>query len=92
MYLEQESDQVNKSEFSPDETRNLKANKVYYEKRIFPVPRTVDPSGKVFMGAHFRLTQDNGKAMRMHIHDATAVDGKVYIGYLGPHPPSRRTN
>ncbi len=43
------------------------------------------------MGAHFRLSHDNGKAMRMHVYDAVDVDGKIYIGYIGEHLPSRLT-
>jgi hypothetical protein len=40
------------------------------------------------MGAHFKITQHGLISPRMHYHDATVVDGLVYVGYLGRHLPT----
>ena len=91
-YIRDRSTSVTPAQYANDETSNVRNTPKFSKPRIFPVPEVVSPDCRIFMGAHFRLTQDNGKAMRMHLHDATAVDGKVYIGYLGPHLPSRMTS
>ncbi|MBN9613376.1 MAG: hypothetical protein J0H64_07955, partial [Actinobacteria bacterium] len=91
-YVAEFTTQITHNEFAPDETKKLKETQKFYQPRMLPVPTSVDPAGKVFMGAHFRLSQDNGKAMRMHVHDATKQDGIVYIGYIGQHLPSSKTS
>lgn len=91
-YVEKFTTQIAQGEFSADETKSVKENPKYRNPRMLPVPTSVDASGRVFMGAHFRLSQDNGKAMRMHVYDASASDGRVYVGYIGQHLPSRMTS
>ncbi len=91
-YVEKFTTQIAQGEFSPDETKSVKENPKYRGPRTLPVPTSVDPSGRAFMGAHFRLSQDNGKAMRMHVLDATGIDGKIYVGYIGQHLPSRMSS
>lgn len=91
-YVRDHSTKVTQGEFAPRETKALQNDQKYRQARIFPVPAAVDPAEKVFMGAHFRLTQDSGKAVRMHLHDGTDQTGCVYIGYIGAHLRSRRTN
>ncbi|SMF05087.1 hypothetical protein L603_001600000240 [Cellulosimicrobium cellulans J34] len=56
------------------------------------VPRSVDATGSVFMGAHFKIAQSGTIWPRMHYHDAVDVDGHIYVGYLGPHLPTQKTN
>lgn len=80
------------NEFAPDETNSVKRTKKFAEPRTLPVPTEVDPGGKIFMGAHFKLSQDNGKRVRLHFHDDMSNTGKIYIGYIGPHLPSRMTS
>ncbi len=60
--------------------------------RIFPVPATVDPTGKTFMAAHYVIGTDSSVSPRMHFLDDTAGTGKVYIGYIGPHLRNTKTN
>lgn len=91
-YVEKFTTQIAQGEFSADETKSVKENPKYRNPRMLPVPTSVDPSGRVFMGAHFRLSQDNGKAMRMHVYDSSASDGRIYVGYIGQHLPSRMTS
>ncbi|MEZ3157599.1 hypothetical protein AB1K56_11785 [Microbacterium sp. BWR-S6Y] len=90
-YAEEKSARITPSSFAPDESSDVKSNTKFSTPRTLPVPLSVDASGSVFMGAHFRLSHDNGKAMRMHVYDAVDVDGKIYIGYIGEHLPSRLT-
>ncbi|WP_449279752.1 hypothetical protein [Leucobacter sp. GX0328] len=91
-YVDRFTTQIAQGEFAADETKSVKENPKFRAPRTLPVPTSVDPSGRAFMGAHFRLSQDNGKAMRMHVLDATAIDGKVYVGYIGQHLPSRMSS
>ncbi|MFF3589043.1 hypothetical protein ACFYYI_18050 [Streptomyces sp. NPDC002387] len=53
--------------------------------RMLPVPKAVDPSGKVFMQAHLKVGGGNTIAPRLHFYDDGPRSGKVYVGYLGPH-------
>ena len=93
-YVRAHSATITSDQFARDETSDVKSARKgkLARMRTFSVPEVVDPSGSAFFGAHFRLTQDSGKAMRMHIYDATAKNGKVYIGYIGQHHRSRGTN
>ena len=90
-FVQEKSTDITPSQFANDESSNVKNTKKYSQPRVLPVPVDAVKEGSIFMGAHFRLTHDNGKAMRMHIHDSVAVNGQVYIGYIGPHLPSRMT-
>ncbi|QIM15453.1 hypothetical protein G7067_01965 [Leucobacter insecticola] len=91
-YIQERSISVTPAQFAADESSSVKSRKKFSAPRCFPVPEEVQEGGLVFMGTHFRLTQDNGKAMRMHIHDATPLNGRLYIGYIGVHLPSRLTS
>lgn len=90
-YAEEKSARITPSAFASDESNDVKSNSKFSGPRTLPVPLSVDASGSIFMGAHFRLSQDNGKAMRMHVYDAVQVNGQIYIGYIGEHLPSRLT-
>lgn len=61
------------------------------DERVFPVPREVDPSGKILMAAHFRPTWADMFAPRMHYYDDTDNTGKVYVGYIGRHLKNTKT-
>ncbi|MGW7466027.1 hypothetical protein ACWGJT_15315 [Streptomyces xantholiticus] len=58
--------------------------KLRYE-RMLPVPKAVDPDGRVFMQAHLKIGGGNTIAPRLHFYDDCSRSGKVYVGYLGPH-------
>ncbi|GAA4855012.1 hypothetical protein [Saccharopolyspora cebuensis] len=75
-----------------DESEDVRNNGKFSTVRMFPVPVEVDPSGQVFMGAHFKLVQSKMTSPRLHYFDDTARTGKVYVGYIGAHLPTKRTN
>lgn len=54
-------------------------------ERLLPVPTAVDPSGQVYMEAHFKPTWRDTFAPRMHYYDDTNGTGKIYVGYIGRH-------
>jgi hypothetical protein len=61
-------------------------------ERTFPVPAKVDPTGRIYMGAHVRIGQGGQAAPRLHYHDALLVDGHLYVGYIGPHLTNTKTS
>jgi len=61
----------------------------YRRPRTF---RVDDLDRDIYMEAHLKITQEDMRSPRLHYYDATAETGYVYIGYLGPHLPSKRTN
>lgn len=75
-----------------DESETVKNNPKFRRPRLLRVPRTISASGTEFMGAHLKLAQLGLTSPRLHYLDATGIDGKVYVGYLGPHLPTGRTN
>lgn len=89
----------------PDDCRTFSANRHarkesesvtntdrYAKQRTLPVPSEISETGTVFMGAHFKIAQAGQISPRLHYYDGTAVSGYVYVGYIGPHLPTPRTN
>lgn len=68
-----------------DESSTVSSNKKMARSRTLPVPTSVDPSAKIFMGAHIRLGNSSTIAPRLHFHDGAAKQQVVYVGYIGPH-------
>lgn len=60
--------------------------------RVFPVPTSVDPRGQATMVAHFKLSRIGMVSPRLYYLDNYAKDGRVYVGYIGPHLPNTQTN
>ncbi|MEO3751104.1 hypothetical protein [Streptomyces sp. B6B3] len=60
-------------------------------ERTFPVPVSVDPSGRLFMQAHLCVGGGNTVAPRLYFHDDGPGTGLVYVGYIGPHPSNTLT-
>lgn len=81
---------VSHKRHSPKESESVAARSKWREARMLPVPKKVDPSGYVYMEAHFRIETNDGFAPRMHYYDDTARSGKIYIGYIGRHLPNTR--
>ncbi|MCC0100414.1 hypothetical protein K7B10_37705 [Streptomyces flavotricini] len=78
---------------APRESARLMASPRLHEARCFPVPRTIHPSGRVFMGEHVRIGSGRPPAPRLHLYDDTGGrTGQIHIGYIGTHLPSLRTN
>lgn len=73
---------------SMKESESLKADAKCYRARLFPVDKTVDPTGQKFMEAHIKIDHDH-PAPRIHFFDASdQACKKVFIGYIGPHLPT----
>lgn len=68
-----------------DESKSVKANGDWSRARTFPVPRQVNPQGKLFMGAHVRIGGGNTVAPRLHYYDGACTDHGIFVGYMGPH-------
>lgn len=64
----------------------------YGADRLFPVPASVDPSGKRHTTAHFRLAKIGMVSPRLYYPDDVASSGTVYIGYIGRHLRNIQTN
>jgi len=78
--------------YATDESADVRNNQVFARARMFPVPTTVHPDGRAWCGAHVKVAQSGMISPRMHLLDATAADGRIYVGYIGRHLPTRRTN
>lgn len=81
---------VNK--FAPDESDTVKTTPKFKRHRLLPVPTSVDHSGRVFMGAHFKIARSGQISPRLHFHDDVDHTGKVYVGYIGKHLPNTMTS
>jgi hypothetical protein len=60
--------------------------------RVFPVPEGIDPSGAIFMDAHFKVARKGLISPRIHYHDDASQTGLIYVGYIGKHLPNAHTN
>ena len=69
------------------ESGDVQRNPQLRAPRELPVPAVIDPSERVFMGAHFKIAQSATISPRMHYLDATSRTQKIYVGYIGPHLP-----
>ncbi|MEO3932304.1 hypothetical protein WMO79_05760 [Micrococcaceae bacterium Sec7.4] len=75
-----------------DESESVKNNPSFSVPRTLIVPTKIDPAGEAFMGAHFRIAKHGLVSPRLHYLDATAIAGKIIVGYIGPHLPNTQTN
>jgi len=80
------------SQHAATESEAVQDNPAFRRAREFPVPIAIDPRGRAFMGAHFKVAKFRLISPRMHYLDATGADGKIYVGYLGRHLPNDSTN
>ena len=74
------------------ESEDVQKNPKFAEARTFPVPSLVEATGKIAMMAHFKVAQSGLISPRIHYYDDVRRTGKVYVGYIGPHLPTKRTN
>lgn len=77
---------------APTESEDVQRNPKFREARVLPVPRDVQDGGRIEMMAHFKIAQSGLISPRLHYYDDTTRSGKVYVGYIGPHLPTKRTN
>lgn len=64
----------------------------YGRERVFPVPTEVEAAGRVYMGAHFKLSKVGMVTPRIHYYFDGGNTEKIYIGYIGPHLRNQGTN
>jgi len=74
------------------ESDSVENNSSWRAERVRPVPTLVDPSGELYMGAHFKPTRSRSVAPRMHYYDDLDNTGKIYVGYIGMHLTNTLTN
>ncbi len=78
---------------SMTESESVENNEKFRRRRVLPVSRDVDPSGRVYMPAHIKVAEGGGDlAPRIYFHPSRET-GKVHVGYFGPHSnmPNTRT-
>lgn len=64
----------------------------YGDQRIFDVPHSVSEDGQAVMEAHFKLHRIGMISPRLHYLDRSSAEGKMYVGYIGPHLKTPSTN
>lgn len=74
------------------ESEDVAKNPKYRNPRTLPVPAEVDQDQAVFMEAHFKIGQSGLISPRMHYFYDQSKTGKVYVGYIGRHLPTSKTN
>lgn len=77
----------------PNESESVQNNRKWRKERTFTVPTSLDPSGKLFMTAHFAPTNRDQNAPRLY-YAIGKRDGctHAYIGYMGTHLTNTKTN
>lgn len=84
-YITENETLAHPAKFARTESKLVRENTQFRQARSFKVPAEISADERVFMWAHYRLAQDGGKAPRLHYHDATRTDGRIYVGYIGEH-------
>lgn len=74
------------------ESEGVLTNERFRQARTFPVPVEVDETGKAVFVAHVGIERFKAPAPRLYFLDDVSGTGVVYVGYLGPHLPTTRTN
>jgi hypothetical protein len=69
--------------FAPVESEQTGNRKSLLDARTFKVPTEVDPSGRILMESHLKVS----RRIRIHFLDDTRVSGRIYIGFIGNHLP-----
>lgn len=78
--------------YSANESQLVLTSPKLRDERMLPVPRDVDPSGRVLMAEHIRIGSGRPPAPRLHLYDNSANDGRIYVGHIGPHLRNSHTN
>ncbi|GAB08849.1 hypothetical protein GOARA_021_00860 [Gordonia araii NBRC 100433] len=73
------------------ETPQTQNHPKYRRIRTLPVPTSVNPEGKVFMGAHVAIAKLGMISPRLHYYSDASRSGKIYVGYIGKHLDNFRT-
>ncbi|WP_245804972.1 hypothetical protein [Amycolatopsis australiensis] len=74
------------------ESDTVTTNERLRQARMFRVDPGTNPAGRDYFGAHIALERFKSPAPRLHFLDDTDGTGTVYVGYLGAHLPTSKTN
>ncbi|MBT0769051.1 hypothetical protein KIH74_08940 [Kineosporia sp. J2-2] len=74
------------------ESEDVRNNSKFRDARVLPVPESVVATGWVEMMAHFKIAQSGMISPRLHYYDDTSRSAKIYVGHIGQHLPTKRTN
>lgn len=74
------------------ESDTVTTNERLRQARTFRVDPRTNPAGRDYFGAHIALERFKAPAPRLHFLDDTDRTGRVYVGYLGAHLPTSKTN
>ncbi|MET9712569.1 hypothetical protein [Nocardiopsis alba] len=69
---------------------STQVRQMWAEERLFPVPASVHPKGRVRMFAHIRI-DNRPPAPRVYYLDRTAQGEGILVGYIGAHLTTTRT-
>ena len=68
------------------ESNSVKRDPLQRSARQFPVSSEVDPSGRIEMFAHLKISNGSQHAPRIYFHDDTSGStGRIHVGFIGPH-------
>ncbi|MFE0022263.1 hypothetical protein [Amycolatopsis sp. NPDC059021] len=74
------------------ESETVTTNERLRQARTFRVSPDTNPTGREYFGAHIALERFKPPAPRLHFLDDTDHTGHIYVGYLGAHLPTSKTN
>ena len=74
--------------YAAKESESVERDVELRKERTFRVPKTVDPSGMLYMSSHLKI----GVKLRAHFYDDVANTRKIYLGYIGNHLRTVSTN
>ncbi len=81
---------ANAKKLAMNESEEVMRRPELRQHRLLPVSVGVDPSGRTVMQSHLKLA-NGSMAPRLYFHDDTrGATGKVHVGYIGPHLPTKR--
>ena len=81
---------ANAKKLAMNESEEVMRRPELRQHRVLPVSKGVDPSGQTVMQSHLKLA-NGSMAPRLYFHDDTrGSTGKVHVGYIGPHMPTKR--
>ncbi|WP_419855363.1 hypothetical protein [Candidatus Poriferisodalis sp.] len=81
---------ANAKKLAMNESEEVMRRSELRQHRVLPVSKGVDPSGRTVMQSHLKLA-NGSMAPRLYFHDDTrGPTGKVHVGYIGPHMPTKR--
>lgn len=84
---------MQKSWIALKESETTSKSDKFRRARTFVVHPDVDPSGRIYMEAHIKLTPGGSPSPRIHFYDDTSgATGKIHIGWIGDQLQNQSTN